>query len=221
MMMKKILLSVFSLLTVLGLQAQSPLALTIEDFKIVPGEMKQVYIAMQNEGYDIIAIEFKMELSEGLSLKGKPTLTDDRIGSGIDDFGETVASAKTVNGSKNAAGYWTFSIFSMKDQFPFAGTEGNVIEMNIVADAGMSIGDTSVRLYDIELSTKGAPYYPVEYSNKVIVCDEATGINEIGRLDNLQSDHWYDLQGRKIIKSSNRQMKPGAYIVTGKKVIVQ
>ncbi len=157
------------LLMAMAVKAQQPLALTVENFEIKPGETKKAYIAMQNEGYEIIAIEFKLELPAGLSLKGRPTLVKDRIGSGEDDFGDVVESAKTVNGSKNAAGYWTFSIFSMTDQFPFAGTEGNVIEMNIAADADMSIGDTSMRLYDIELSTKETPYYPEEYSNTVTV----------------------------------------------------
>ena len=160
------------LLAVLGIKAQSPLALTIEDFDIKAGETKTVYVAMQNEGYDVIAIEFKMQLPNGLSLKSKPTLTSERIGSFTDDFGEVVASGKTVNAAKNAAGYWIFSIFSMTDQAPFVGTEGNVIAMSIAADANIAIGETSIRLYDIELSTKDAPYYPEEYSNKVTVCKE-------------------------------------------------
>ena len=50
---------------------------------------------------------------------------------------------------------------------------------------------------------------------------ETTGINVIGQSDNVQSDNWYDLQGRLIIKSSNRQMKKGLYIVNGKAVVVK
>ena len=51
---------------------------------------------------------------------------------------------------------------------------------------------------------------------------EETGITSIGQLDNLQSDDWYDLSGRKIVngQSSNRQMNKGVYIVNGKKVII-
>ncbi len=164
------------LIAVLGIKAQSPLALTIDDFDIKAGETKTVHVAMQNKGYDVIAIEFKMELPEGLSLKGRPTLVNERIGSGEDDFGDVVQSSKTVNASKSAAGYWIFSIFSMTDQFPFDGTDGNVIDMNIAADANMPIGETSIRLYDIELSTKDAPYYPEAYSNKVLIYHENVNI---------------------------------------------
>ena len=168
----RIVLMFVGLLAALGMKAQSPLALTIEDFDIQAGETKTVYVAMQNAGYDVIAIEFKMQLPNGLSLKSKPTLTSERIGSFTDDFGDVVASGKTVNAAKNAAGYWIFSIFSMTDQAPFSGTEGNVIAMSIAADASMSVGETAIRLYDIELSTKSAPYYPGEYSNKVMVWKE-------------------------------------------------
>ena len=56
---------------------------------------------------------------------------------------------------------------------------------------------------------------------KFVVEGETTGINVIGQSDNVQSDNWYDLQGRLIIKSSNRQMKKGLYIVNGKKVVVK
>ena len=168
----RIIIMFVSLLAALGMKAQSPLALTIEDFTIKAGETKTIYVAMQNEGYEVIAIEFKMQLPEGLALKSKPTLTTERIGSLTDDYGEVVASGKTVNAAKNAAGYWIFSIFSQSDQVPFTGTEGNVIAMNIAADADIAIGETSIRLYDIELSTKDAPYYPQEYSNSVTVYQE-------------------------------------------------
>ena len=168
----RIIIMFVSLLAALGMKAQSPLALAIEDFTIKAGETKTVYVAMQNEGYEVIAIEFKMQLPEGLALKSKPTLTTERIGSLTDDFGEVVASGKTVNAAKNAAGYWIFSIFSQTDQVPFTGTEGNVIAMNIAADADIAIGETSIRLYDIELSTKDAPYYPQEYSNSVTAYQE-------------------------------------------------
>lgn len=160
------------LLVALGMKAQLPLALTIDDFDMKAGETKTVYVAMQNEGYDVIAIEFKMQLPKGLSLADEPTLTDERIGSYTNKFGKTMASGKTVNYDFNAAGYWIFSIFSMTDQAPFVGTEGNVIAMSIAADANIAIGETAIRLYDIELSTKDTPYYPGEYSNKVTVCKE-------------------------------------------------
>ena len=52
---------------------------------------------------------------------------------------------------------------------------------------------------------------------------ETTGITSIGQLDNLQSDDWYDLSGRKLSNGqlSNRQIKKGVYIQNGKKVIIK
>lgn len=67
----------------------------------------------------------------------------------------------------------------------------------------------------LSISGGGAPEF-VGFGN-----GETTGIETIGQLDNLQSDNWYDLQGRQIEKSSNRPMPRGLYIVGGKKVIVK
>ena len=52
---------------------------------------------------------------------------------------------------------------------------------------------------------------------------ETEGITSIGQLDNLQSDDWYDLSGRKLSNGqlSNRQMNKGVYIQNGKKVIIK
>lgn len=211
------------MLAALVIKAQSPLALTINDFDIKAGETKTVYVAMQNEGYDVIAIEFKMQLPKGLSLADEPTLIDERIGSYTNKFGKTVASGKTANYDINGAGYWTFSIFSMTDQTPFVGTEGNVIAMSIAADANIAIGETAIRLYDIELSTKDAPYYPGEYSNEVTVCKENVTTSIDAALKYGDEHSVYDLQGRKLNAQSstlNSQLKKGVYIVDGKKSVV-
>jgi hypothetical protein len=45
---------------------------------------------------------------------------------------------------------------------------------------------------------------------------ETTGIQEIGQLDNLQFDNWYDLSGRRVA-----QPRSGLYIVNGKKVVIK
>lgn len=65
----------------------------------------------------------------------------------------------------------------------------------------------------------------VDIDGKPIRCtidhNAPTGIETIGQIDNLQIDNCYDLSGRKIVKSSNRQMGKGVYIVDGKKHIVK
>jgi hypothetical protein len=52
---------------------------------------------------------------------------------------------------------------------------------------------------------------------------ETTGIISIGQLDNLQSDNWYDLSGRKIVnsKSSNSKLPKGIYIHNGRKIVIK
>ena len=45
---------------------------------------------------------------------------------------------------------------------------------------------------------------------------ETTGIQEIGQLENLQFDNWYDLSGRRVA-----QPRSGLYIVNGKKVVIK
>lgn len=55
----------------------------------------------------------------------------------------------------------------------------------------------------------------------VIGEDGTTDIDAIRQLDNLQSDNWYDLQGRKIVKSSNSKMRPGLYIRNGRKEVLK
>ena len=56
---------------------------------------------------------------------------------------------------------------------------------------------------------------------RYFINDDTNGIKEIGQLDNLQSDDWYDLSGRKIVngQSSNRQIKKGIYVKNGKKFV--
>ena len=51
---------------------------------------------------------------------------------------------------------------------------------------------------------------------RIMVAEEATGINAIGQFDDLQSDNWYDLQGRKIVVKTK-----GIRIINGKKVIIK
>ena len=50
---------------------------------------------------------------------------------------------------------------------------------------------------------------------------ETTGIKSIAESDNLQSDTYYDLSGRKVVKPSNGKMPKGLYISNGRKVIVK
>lgn len=69
---------------------------------------------------------------------------------------------------------------------------------------------------NVDPSTVSAPGLTIDFGD-----GSTTSIESIGQFDNQQSDNWYDLQGRQIVKSSNCQMAPGLYIVNGKKVIIK
>ena len=48
--------------------------------------------------------------------------------------------------------------------------------------------------------------------------DETTGIISIGQFDNLQSDNWFSLDGRKL---DSKPTQKGVYIYTGRKVVIK
>ena len=96
----------------------------------------------------------------------------------------------------------------------FLGVKDNVAGLYYVGAAGITIPAGKCYLQSNSAQARS-------FMELIIDDDSTTGINAIGQSDNVQSDNWYDLQGRQIVKSSNRQMKKGLYIVNGKKVVIK
>ena len=80
-------------------------------------------------------------------------------------------------------------------------------------NAGATIG--AFRVYLTGLTPSGA--------RAIFFDGDVTGINSIEKGKQKNDDVWYDLQGRRIGQGSmaNGQLKPGLYIVNGKKVIIK
>lgn len=80
-------------------------------------------------------------------------------------------------------------------------------------NAGATIG--AFRVYFTGLNPSGA--------RAIFFDGDVTGINSIEKGKQKNDDVWYDLQGRRIGQGSmaNGQLKPGLYIVNGKKVIIK
>ena len=80
-------------------------------------------------------------------------------------------------------------------------------------NAGATIG--AFRVYLTGLNPSGA--------RAIFFDGDVTGINSIENGKQKNDDVWYDLQGRRIGQGSmaNGQLKPGLYIVNGKKVIIK
>jgi hypothetical protein len=83
--------------------------------------------------------------------------------------------------------------------------------------------ETSIRLYDIELSTKESPYYPANYTNKVNITSSATAIRTI--LKECGSADVYTpsglLVGRQMTESELLRLPKGVYLVNNQKVVVK
>ena len=121
--------------------------LTIEDFKIMPGEKKVIEVCMTNS-LPIRGFEMKPVLPEGITMAGSPAAVEDRIGTGTNSFGEVVTSSKKPNYSP-VNGKITFA--SGDDAIPFSGTEGPVMTLTIKAADDLELGYATITLEEVEL----------------------------------------------------------------------
>ena len=51
--------------------------------------------------------------------------------------------------------------------------------------------------------------------------DTTTGVTTLATTERAGEGSWYDLSGRKMVKSSNRPISRGVYIHNGKKVVIK
>jgi len=128
-MMKKILVTILLMITALSANAFSA-KLSVDAFKIMPGESKDIYISMDNADMPVIGIQVDIALPTGISLTDDPSLVAERIGSYTNKYGKTVASAKTIS-SNTVNGKLRLAILSLSDQAPFSGTSGDIIKRAI------------------------------------------------------------------------------------------
>ena len=144
-----------SLVCTIFVHAQA--TLNINDFSIMPGEVKNVTIDMINS-VEIRALQVQLLLPEGLSLNGEPSIVPQRQGTAVDEFGETIIATKTI--SYNKLGEDNYKIMvNADDGIPFSGSEGAVISLTLKASESLDLGNASIALQDIELVYKDGETY--------------------------------------------------------------
>ncbi len=153
--MKKICLLLLALCEVLNLQAQA--SLEICDFKIMPGETKDITIDMANT-VEIRALQLQIVLPNGLSLADAPILAKERLGTVDDGFGGTISAAKSISYNKWEDGSYVIMI-NADDGVPFFGNNGPVISLKVKADEVLKLGTMSIALRDIELVYRDGETY--------------------------------------------------------------
>ena len=123
--------------------------LSMDNFKIKPGEEKEIAIKMTNT-VPIRALQVQVTLPECLTLVARPAIVPERQGSYIDDFGETVSAVKALNYNKLNDGGYMITV-NADDGVPFAGNEGSIITMKVKADESAALKESAITLQNIEL----------------------------------------------------------------------
>ncbi len=118
--------------------------------QIRPGGSTILSIGLTNEE-SITAMQFELSLPDGVSVSSAG-MTNRNNGHSID-------FAQLANGN------YQFTVFSSSSK-ALIGNEGAIINVTLNAASGMSLGDYTVRLTNIELTTLGAEaVYPMDYAS--------------------------------------------------------
>lgn len=194
--MKKQILK-FSLCVVamlMAMSAKAQVSFYIEDFTFDKGVMeKEVAINMTNEPSNITGIQMDVYLSEGLSI------LSDELGYFI-DFGSRTNSRKHVIESALQKDGAVRIISASSKLYPFAGNEGDVLIITVVADENFN-GSGVIELKNCVATganTDGSDiveYLPAD--SMAAVMDYTTGVEET--LTDINSNaEYYNLQGMKV-----------------------
>lgn len=118
--------------------------------QVRPGGSTILSISLTNEA-SITAMQFELSLPDGVSVSSAG-MTNRNNGHSID-------FAQLANGN------YQFTVFSSSSK-ALIGNEGAIINVTLNAASGMSLGDYTVRLTNIELTTLGAEaVYPMDYAS--------------------------------------------------------
>ena len=123
--------------------------LQIPDLDMKYDETKEVSIEMNNE-VAIRALQVRVVLPKGITLASAPQLVQERVGSGVDEFGDNVTAQKSLNYNMWADGSYMITVNS-DDGLPFAGNKGSVIKFSVKADYFVRGTTQKIELKDIEL----------------------------------------------------------------------
>ena len=143
----RILLLLFMLVSAIAVNAQ--VTLQIPDLDMQYDETKEVSIEMNNE-VAIRALQVRVVLPKGITLASAPQLVQERVGSGVDEFGDNVTAQKSLKYNIWADGSYMITVNS-DDGLPFAGNKGAVIKFSVKADYFLRGTTQKIELKDIEL----------------------------------------------------------------------
>lgn len=223
--MRKISAILMFLLVLAGTSsANAQATLSISDFHIGRGETKTISIDMTNE-MEVRAFQVQLVLPKYLKLDGKPTVVPSRQGTFINDFGERVEAVKNLSCITKDDGS-VMILVNANDALPFAGTEGAVVNIPLVADKDAVVGLDNIELLDMELVFADGTTYvrPKDYSCQVQIVNGTTSISQLEQMFRKPVDV-YNVEGVLIqsnveIKNLRGKLQPGVYIIEGYKVTV-
>jgi len=224
--MRKLSALLMFLLVLAGTSSANAQAmLSISDFHISRGETKTISIDMTNQ-MEVRAFQVQVVLPEHLKLAGSPTVSFARQGSYINEQGERVEASKTLNYNIRKDGSLMI-VVNAYDAVPFAGTEGAVVNIPLVAEKEAFAGIGNIELRDVELVfADGITYVrPKDYSCQVQIVNGTTSISQLEQMFRKPVDV-YNVEGVLIqsnveIKNLRGKLQAGVYIIEGYKVAIE
>ncbi|MCI6861674.1 MAG: leucine-rich repeat protein [Prevotella sp.] len=187
-----------------GMEYRIPV-MQAKDFAISAGGEYVMDIDIENPDMQFSACQFDVHLPKGISIKSV-TLGKDRT---------TSKKTNYLDFATLADGTTRVICASTKD-VAFAGTEGTVARLTVVADDNVEAGSYDVTIDNIVLSKAGDMAKPESVTINADIIS-ATGISEIKTAEPNSADGMYDILGRRI--SNSEKLRDGIYIIGGKKVI--
>lgn len=207
---------------VLGLQAQADLS--IVNFQIGRGETKTVTIDMANT-VDIRAVQVRLTFPENLKLAARPTIVSTRLGTAVDEFGNTIDGNKSLNYKIREDGSCMI-VVNANDAVPFSGSEGAIISLTLKAAEDAAIGKTTIGLCDMELVYADGYTYirPNDKNCEVEVCEQPISVEQLVEDLNGYVDV-YGIDGklcfrRVPVEKLVQTLEKGKYLINGVKVVV-
>lgn len=156
-------------------------SLYMQDFTVIPGEEKTVYLYMDNTT-EYCAFSADFHLPEGISVKNK-SLYSDRT---VDHIMSSSSPAENV-----------LRIVSLSfSSSPFGGNSGDpIVELTLSVDESFKGGIITIN--NVELSTASMDYCRPDETTANITLDNCVGINDIME-DTDSTVEYYNLNGMRV-----------------------
>lgn len=199
--------------------------LSISDFKIAKGEVKNITINMSNH-VEIRALQVQVVFPTNIKLAARPTIVKKRQGTMTDEFGDKVNATKTLNYRLKEDGSCVI-VVNANDAIPFDGNEGAIINLPIKATDDALTGMHSIKLQNMELVyADGFTYIrPQDESCEVEVYNMNTSIENLMK-DKFKNIDVYGTDGKRIlsgvsITNIEDVLPRGIYVIDGYKVVIE